>query len=358
MFGKDVYFLAESEEYNRQRDIVLPRFQARQMTAHLVVEVRDFIDQLDDEGEFDLIEALGPLVMRIAASCFLGPDFSERMEKFFDVFRTFSDGLDPLLPGWVPAPHLVRSHRARDRLRAAVGAVLRDRRQNPLDPADFMQELAEATYSDGKPVPDAVLISLALMLVWVGHETTAGHLSWALIDLLQHSDELARVVDEQRAVLAADEPLSFRHLHRLEHLDRAIHETGRLHPVTNGVRPRQQPHRLVVLDPRDRRHDRPGAGIPDLYRSKSASRRERADLSGPLLPDVIGAGRLPEHVPDARDGDHDVVPLRGHRAGQRPGPGPLAGRLLLDQAIHRYGPHLGIRPTDRVLRPGGLAIEW
>ena len=40
-------------------------------------------------------------------------------------------------------------------------------------------------------------------------------------------------------------------------------------------------------------------------------------------------------VPEAGDADHAVVPLRGHRARQRPEPSSVDGRLLLDQAVER-----------------------
>ncbi len=47
-------------------------------------------------------------------------------------------------------------------------------------------------------------------------------------------------------------------------------------------------------------------------------RREQADLLGPLLPDVVGAVGLSIDVPQAGDVDLAAMPLRGHRAGQRP----------------------------------------
>lgn len=239
MFGSDSYFLAEPQEYRRQRDIVLPRFRASQNAAHLAVmdrEIRAFTAALPDDTTIDLVEALGPLVMRIAADCFLGSGFSDRMSGFFELFRVFSEGLDPLLPGWFPAPHLIRSHRARDRLRSTVAGLLEERRRHPLDEPDFLQQLAQARYADDGEVPDRVREGLALMLIWVGHETTAGHLSWALIDLLRHPEELLRVHEEHRRVLPdPQEDLTPRHLHRLEHLERALLETERLHPLTNGV---------------------------------------------------------------------------------------------------------------------------
>ena len=126
-------------------------------------------------------------------------------------------------------------------------------------------------------------------------------------------------------------------------------DKGGLNPPTGQLaiqlvlhRPRHQPPRLGVLDPRDRRPDRPGAGIPDLYRSESASRRERADLPGPLPADVVRPGGLPVDLPGARDEDHTAVPLRGHRPRQRHEPRPVAGRLLLHQAHERYGLDLPI----------------
>lgn len=65
-----------------------------------------FIRNLGSQGEFDLLDGLGPVVMRIAAKAFLGSGVGERMgPDFFTEFRRFSDGIDPVLPGWLPLPH-------------------------------------------------------------------------------------------------------------------------------------------------------------------------------------------------------------------------------------------------------------
>ncbi|MEV7283167.1 cytochrome P450 [Streptomyces sp. NPDC093252] len=239
MFTAEAYFLAEHEEYLRQREMVLPRFRSHRMADHLGVmehEIGAFVAGLPDEGEFDLVEAMGPLVLRIAAGCFLGRDVQAAISGFFALFRDFSGGVDPLLPGWFPAPRLIRSHRARDRLRAGVGRLLDERRREPLPDPDFLQQLAEARYADGSPVPDSIRISLVLMLVWVGYETTTGHLCWALIDLLRHPEERRLVEAERRRVLPDPVvPLTPALLHRMRRLDAAVHESERLHPITNGV---------------------------------------------------------------------------------------------------------------------------
>lgn len=237
MFDPDFYVFGSPDEYRRQRQIVLPGFQGRQMDDYVAVmeqQTRVLADELGERGTIDLVAALGPLVMRIAAYAFLGPDFGRRMGlEFFEEFRRFSAGMDPVAPTWLPLPHLVRSRRARNRLRVALGRLIEQRRREPADPPDFLQLLAEARYEDGTRVPDLVLINLVLMLTWAGHETTTGHVSWALIDLLQHPEELDKVLDEQRRILAGTDRLTRHSLHQLAHLDRALHETERLHPVAH-----------------------------------------------------------------------------------------------------------------------------
>jgi len=236
MFDPEFYLFAAPEEYQRQRDLVLPRLRGRQLQGYVALmeaETRALTDRLGERGEFDLVETLGPLVMRIAAHAFLGQDFRNRLEDgLFAQFRRFSQGMDPVWPGWLPLPHLVRSRLARSRLRSVMLRLVQERRSQPAaDPDDFLQLLCQARYADGAPVPDMVLVNLILLLTWAGHETTTGHLAWALIDLLRHPAELQRVLREQGGVLAGDEPLTLDRVHRLRHLNRALHETERLHPV-------------------------------------------------------------------------------------------------------------------------------
>ncbi|GGP59138.1 cytochrome P450 [Saccharothrix coeruleofusca] len=232
MFSPEFFFFAEMDEYQRQRKLVLPRFQGAQLDGYVTTmreETAEFQRRLGDSGEFDLISEFGPLVMRIAARCFLGPDFGTRMDRdFFAEFRRFSAGMNPVVPAGLPLPSVIRSNRARDRLRAVLGGMIRARREHPVDPPDFLQALAGATYEDGTPVPDLILINLILLFTWAGHETTAGHISWAMVDLLSNPAELARVRAE-----TAEGPIDMAAVRRLSHLDDCLHESERLHPVAH-----------------------------------------------------------------------------------------------------------------------------
>lgn len=234
-FSSDFYFLAEVSEYKRQRELVMPRFQSRQLDSYLKImdsQASEFIQLLGDHGELDLLAELGPVSMRIAAEAFLG----ERMDgQFFAEFRQFSKGIDPVMPGWLPLPHSVRGRRSRERLRAVIRQMIETRRERPAEPADFLQDLTEACYSDGTAVPDDIKINLVLGLLWAGHETTAGQLAWAIIDLLRHPVELDKVRAEQHAVMRDDRGPDVKTVRKLACLSRALHETQRLHPGALGM---------------------------------------------------------------------------------------------------------------------------
>ena len=239
MFGPDNYFLAEQEEYRRQREIVLPRFQARQLDGYVqLMQARAdrFIDGLDDQGEFDLLDTFDPLILRITADCFLGVGVGDRLPGgLHRTFQEFGEGQDPFLPGWAPVPHMRRSRKARDRLRALVTQLFAERRRDPVDPPDFLQIMTDAKHSDGADMPDRVKTNLVLTLIHAGRETTTGHISWAVLDLLRHPVELDKVLAEIDEVVGPDEPLDTRKAHRLAALERALHESERLHPITPGM---------------------------------------------------------------------------------------------------------------------------
>ena len=234
MFGDDFYTLADFESYKQQRGILLPRFQAKQMHRYVGVmayETAQFIGHLGDEGSFDLLDKFGPLVMNIAAHAFLGREFRERLDdEMFSDFRLFSEGMDPATPAWVPLPKFKRSRAAKARLDAHFVELMRARREEPTDDEDFFQSLVNATFKSGDAVPDDILVNLIHLLVWAGHETTAGHISWGLIDLLQNPEYLSAALAQQK-VLGGSMRLSMREANELKALEWGLKETERMHPV-------------------------------------------------------------------------------------------------------------------------------
>lgn len=237
MFSHDFYSFAEMDEYLRQRAVIMPRFKAavmKQYVGAMTEQSMNLVRQLGDFGEFDLIPTLGPVVMDIAAHSFMGREFHEQLgHEFFDLFRDFSGGMEFVLPLWLPTPKMIKSQRAKKKIHAILQEWIEKRRAAPLDEPDFFQGMIESKYPDGSSIPDELIRHLIILLVWAGHETTAGQVSWALADLIQNKDYQQVIRDELKTVLGDSDgsAMSWEQAIAMEKMDLALRETERLHPV-------------------------------------------------------------------------------------------------------------------------------
>ncbi|MBH69374.1 MAG: cytochrome P450 [Rhodospirillaceae bacterium] len=237
MFQKEFYFFAPYEDYLKQRGMVRPWFKSEAMRSYvalMVEETEELFNQLGDEGVCDLIPTLGPLVMNIAAHAFLGRDFRRKLDDgFFNRFRDFSGGMEVVWPVWLPLPHLRRSQKARRLLDLELANWIKYRRDCPVDPPDFFQNLIESTLPDGSTVDQELAINIILLLVWAGHETTSGQIAWCLIDLLQHRSYLDEMYEETGVVMrdASFKEINWNAVTMLKKTEWAVKESERLHPV-------------------------------------------------------------------------------------------------------------------------------
>lgn len=237
MFSPDFYSFAEMDEYLRQRAVIMPRFKAASMKQYVGImaeETLNLTERLGDEGEFDLITTLGPVVMDIAAHSFMGKEFHDKLgHEFFELFRDFSGGMEFVLPLWWPTPKMLRSQRAKKKLHAILQSWIQKRRTEPLDPPDFFQGMVESKYPDGSPISDELMRHMIMLLVWAGHETTAGQVSWALADILQNRDYEEVLRSELKATIGDSDgrDMGWEAAVAMTKMDLALRETERLHPV-------------------------------------------------------------------------------------------------------------------------------
>lgn len=236
MFDSKLFTFAHITEANEQMKVIMPLLKNNDRFIDLMLsEVDDFmINSLGNEGEIDIVEAFGPLVMHIGARAFFGDDFREKLgAEYFHIYKQFSLGADVVLPSWLPLPKFKRSLKAKADIEKMIFNFMQVRRRNPIAPKDLFQELIESTYYDNKPVPDDLLISLLLFIPWAAHETTVGHVSWTLIDLLQNQHYKTRVENQLEQVIGSGLSYSSAALKQLETIDWAILEAERLHPVAH-----------------------------------------------------------------------------------------------------------------------------
>jgi sterol 14-demethylase len=237
MFGKRTFFVAGHQEYLEQRAMMLPAFSGRKMGGYVEVmsqEACNWLDSLGKEGVFELVNAFEQLTMFVAASALMGTDFRRRMgREFWSLYRDLAAGIEFVLPTNLPLPKFRRRDKAKARLTFLIRQVIAERRTHPGEHDDFLQVFIDSHYSDGSPAPEEVIESLILGMVFAGHETTAGHASWGLVQLLQNPGYLQRVVNEVDEILGNNGEISLDKIRRMEQLDRALHETERIRPVAS-----------------------------------------------------------------------------------------------------------------------------
>lgn len=236
MFDKQLFMFTHTIEAKEQMKVILPLLKDNDRFVNLMLEeTDDFMKAtLGQGGTKNITDAFGPVVMHIGARAFFGDDFRNKLGKeYFYLYRDFSRGADVVLPDWLPLPKFKRSQKAKTRIEQMFYDLITERRNNPLEPKDLLQELVESTYYDGKPIPDHIMISMLLFIPWAAHETTVGAASWTLIDLLQNPEYMAKVKQELDEVLGQDEQWTAEKLKQLKHMDWAILESERRHPVAH-----------------------------------------------------------------------------------------------------------------------------
>lgn len=235
MFGKVLLAAEELEERRNHLAILQSAFRGKNMQRYVEVMVDEtsrWLDTLGDEGEFELWSAFETLAMHIAARALIGPELRQRMDEFLPLYHDLANGMEFVLPPNLPLPRFRRRDRARVLLIHLIKPLIAARQAHPTDHDDFLQTLANAATPNNSSMHDDTIIGLTLLTVFTGYISTAAQNCWVLIHLLQNPHYLARVLDEQEAVLHnhADN-LSVETLGRLDVFDRAIKETERMQPV-------------------------------------------------------------------------------------------------------------------------------
>ena len=233
MFG-EVLFLAPHDEYLRQRPLVQELFKREKMLHYVDVMqevVQEWLDGLGDSGEMELTSEIITLVQEVAGNCFLGPEVHQAIgREFWDLYTDLSKALDPLLPPDLPLPKFKRRDKAKARMTEILRPIIAERRANPGQYNDFLQDIIMKEDKAGEPVDEELVRNLLLGLMFAGHETTAGQAAWTIILLLQHPHYLELVLDELEEVAPAGVHIDPKRMVQLDHIEWAVREVERLRP--------------------------------------------------------------------------------------------------------------------------------
>ena len=134
------------------------------------------------------------------------------------------------LPRWLPRPGGLAKHRAVQALRAAVLALVHERRARPGGADDLLDRLIAARDPEtGAAMDDAQLVDNLLTFYLAGHETTAKALTWTLY-LLAIRPDWARRVREEVEQVTGGARLAGPHVGQLVLTEQVVKESMRLYP--------------------------------------------------------------------------------------------------------------------------------
>jgi cytochrome P450 len=195
-------------DHTRLRNLVARAFTPRRiegLRAATEAITAELLDAMPADGTpVDLIQAFAyPLPVRVICRLLGIPEADEA------VFTGWSHGIARSLdPSVLRSPAIDATiDQARSELRAYLGSLLEFRRKSPGD--DLLSGLA-AVDADGDRISSGEVLSLAVLLLVAGHETTVNLLGNGVLALLRAPDQLALLRQSPELVGGAvDELLRF-----------------------------------------------------------------------------------------------------------------------------------------------------
>lgn len=236
IFGEGLIFDAPIARKNEQLKMLMPalRIDAMREHSHKVVgEVEALTANWGEQGEIELVEFMKQLTINTASHCLLGREFRyELSEEFAHIYHDLEQGVNPIAYHFpnLPLPTFRRRDRARERLQALVGGIVRKRAQQAEKPSDMFQTLIDMRYEDGTALTENEITGLLIGSIFAGHHTSSGTAAWVLLELLKHRSLLARTREELDTLLGPHGEVSFQSLRGMPMLENVVKEVLRLHP--------------------------------------------------------------------------------------------------------------------------------
>jgi pimeloyl-[acyl-carrier protein] synthase len=208
-------------DHTRLRALVTKAFTpgaVERLRPRIEAIVAELLDRVNNAGEMDVVDDLAyPLPVTVICELFGVP------EPDRDRFRAWSRELVRLLDPLVPADSLERALRARQALRDYLRELITERRAHPT--GDLLTALIAAE-DQGRQLSEPELVSMCVLLLVAGHETTVNLIANGTLALLRNPEarvglragaELPGSAVEE--LLRYDSPVQFTSRHALADLE-------------------------------------------------------------------------------------------------------------------------------------------
>jgi len=311
---------AEHTRLRKLASVALTRRAVKTLDPLMHSLADEMIDRFIEKGECDFVAEFASIFPVTIVSRLLGIDpNSEREKRFKGLADSAVVAFNPMCSEEekLHSIHSLAAHFEE------VRELMEEKRRNPGD--DLMTDMVEAEADGDRFTPDEIL-GLVMAIIVAGSETTANSLSFGLIELLRHPDQLALFRDDPATRSNAGyEMVRFQHPGRfLPRIARRATEIGG-HPVRKG--------QMVLCSVPSAQRDPEAIPDPDRFDIT----RTQTDMSsfgvgrhfciGAQLARLeleIALGEIVERLDDIRlVGDFDSIPYRANPAVRGPAALPI-----------------------------------
>ncbi|NQV20560.1 MAG: cytochrome P450 [Rhodospirillales bacterium] len=235
---------SEGEHWNRQRRLMQPSFQPREIAEKVSIMATATEAMLEDwltaraPGEaFNVADDMSELALKIFARAM----FSSSIDRKIPQIRRSVEELQELLnkriwavapsPIWVPTPGNLRLKRAMRPVNEAVEDIIESRLSSGSTSSDLLQKLLDSRDElTGRAMSPAVVRNEVMTLLMAGHETSAAALAWFWHLMAANPDEQKKIHQEVTDVLGGRIPEA-EDIPKMPYLRMAVMESLRLLPA-------------------------------------------------------------------------------------------------------------------------------
>lgn len=245
LLGQGIATLVDRAKWEEARSFILPLFSARMLKAYFeeaVISIGREVEALDaaaaDEQPINVYDwmhkaAFRVLIRTVFRSGIAESETAHLTELFNEVTGYISVRYLTLgLPITWAIPAARRGKRALEVLNRRVYQLIRERRSAGVSEAgDMLDVLLQARLADGSPLTDEQIRDNCMTMLFGGHETTAGSLTWAWGLLAANPAKRNRMLAEIDAALGGQSPAALEDLRKLGYCEQVFEEAMRLYPM-------------------------------------------------------------------------------------------------------------------------------
>ncbi|MEO1169968.1 MAG: cytochrome P450 [Pseudomonadota bacterium] len=245
LLGRSIATLTDLDEWEATRKFILPLFSMKMLKIYFkdaVASIGHEVEKLDSIAKsgatIDIYrfmhEATFRVLIRTIFRSGLQPDEVPELTSKFDAATAFINtryATMNLPVGWA-IPSARRGARALRQLDERVYRLIAERRaERRTESEDMLDALILAEREDDTELSDEEIRDNCMTMLFGGHETTAGSLTWAWGLLSRNPSVRQKMLVEVDSALADGNPREFSKLRELDYTDMVFSEAMRLYPM-------------------------------------------------------------------------------------------------------------------------------